>query len=398
MISFASGGCSEFGSVPSGDVAYGAPAGGWIPVDHARRVDVVVLVEDQDVVGRGAARRVAGLGDPRQSRHEGHQQQGAEQPQRQRRPAPGPCLQPRDHCARDGTHTLPPRGVREVACARQRLCDRRGGGAPVRADFARGSRRSARRTRASRRTGSCSCQSPSESGYVARLRIFNPDGSEAELSGNGAREAVMYLRRHHWTDADSFRIQTAAGDDLAADHLADRVHRRHGPRPAPQRRVSRRDPRTAAASSSPRDAHGAFSTCRSATRSARSASTVRRSSTRSTCRRSARRSSTTSCSRTGPTSRGSPCSAPGRIRARIFERGVGETSASGTGATGAAVAYVLDGGSSPVTVVLDGGELERRGGRRPGDQTLGLGGARVPRHARRGVRRGVTCDAVAGWI
>ena len=49
--------------------------------------------------------------------------------------------------------------------------------------------------------------------------------------------------------------------------------------------------------------------------------------------------------------------APGRIRARIFERGVGETAASGTGATGAAVAYVLAGGRSPVTVVLDGGEL-----------------------------------------
>src|SRR5947209_2851285 len=48
---------------------------------------------------------------------------------------------------------------------------------------------------------------------------------------------------------------------------------------------------------------------------------------------------------------------PGRIRARIFERGVGETSASGTGASGAAVAYVLDGGRSPVTVALDGGEL-----------------------------------------
>ena len=78
---------------------------------------------------------------------------------------------------------------------------------------------------------------PEESGYVARLRIFNPDGSEAELSGNGAREAVMYLRRHHWTDADSFRIQTAAGAISPADHLTDRVHRRHGPRPAPQRRV-----------------------------------------------------------------------------------------------------------------------------------------------------------------
>ena len=39
------------------------------------------------------------------------------------------------------------------------------------------------------------------------------------------------------------------------------------------------------------------------------------------------------------------------------ERGVGETLASGTGATGAAVAHVLRGGDSPVTVELDGGEL-----------------------------------------
>jgi diaminopimelate epimerase len=46
------------------------------------------------------------------------------------------------------------------------------------------------------------------------------------------------------------------------------------------------------------------------------------------------------------------------IRARIFERGVGETMASGTGATGAAVAAVLRGLDSPVTVHLDGGELE----------------------------------------
>jgi diaminopimelate epimerase len=46
------------------------------------------------------------------------------------------------------------------------------------------------------------------------------------------------------------------------------------------------------------------------------------------------------------------------LRARIFERGVGETLASGTGAAGAAVAAVLDGAGSPVTVELDGGELE----------------------------------------
>ena len=50
--------------------------------------------------------------------------------------------------------------------------------------------------------------------------------------------------------------------------------------------------------------------------------------------------------------------APGVVRARIFERGVGETLSSGTGASGAAVAHVIRGGDSPVTVELDGGELE----------------------------------------
>src|SRR5688572_14737187 len=51
----------------------------------------------------------------------------------------------------------------------------------------------------------------SRPGYVARLRIFNPDGSEAELSGNGAREAILYLRRSGWTDADTFEVITKAG-------------------------------------------------------------------------------------------------------------------------------------------------------------------------------------------
>ena len=37
---------------------------------------------------------------------------------------------------------------------------------------------------------------------------------------------------------------------------------------------------------------------------------------------------------------------------------MGETLSSGTGACGAAVAYVLRGGDGPVTVQLDGGELE----------------------------------------
>src|ERR671919_802687 len=48
--------------------------------------------------------------------------------------------------------------------------------------------------------------------HVAQLRIFNPDGSEAELSGNGAREAILYLRRSGWTEADTFSIETVAGE------------------------------------------------------------------------------------------------------------------------------------------------------------------------------------------
>jgi diaminopimelate epimerase len=59
---------------------------------------------------------------------------------------------------------------------------------------------------------------------------------------------------------------------------------------------------------------------------------------------------------------------PARIRARIFERGVGETLSSGTGATGAAVAHLVAGSAdrqpgppaqpTRVLVELDGGELE----------------------------------------
>src|SRR5918997_302875 len=80
--------------------------------------------------------------------------------------------------------SLPPENVR-------RLCDRHPG---VGAD------------------GVLELSPPTEPGYVARLRIFIPDGSEAELSGNGAREAILYLRRAGWVDHDAFSIETAAGE------------------------------------------------------------------------------------------------------------------------------------------------------------------------------------------
>jgi diaminopimelate epimerase len=66
------------------------------------------------------------------------------------------------------------------------------------------------------------------------------------------------------------------------------------------------------------------------------------------------------------------------IRARIFERGVGETMSSGTGAVGAAVSAVLRGVDSPVTVQLDGGELEVEVGE---DMHVNLTGWAVPVYA-----------------
>ena len=68
---------------------------------------------------------------------------------------------------------------------------------------------------------------PDEPGYVARLRIFNPDGSEAGLSGNGAREAFMYLRRRGWTDENAFSIVTLAGT-IRAEITSERTCRVEG--------------------------------------------------------------------------------------------------------------------------------------------------------------------------
>jgi diaminopimelate epimerase len=197
----------------------------------------------------------------------------------------------------------------------------------------------------------------SDPAHVADLRIFNPDGSEAELSGNGAREAVLYLRRRGWASADQFSIQTAAGEirptitspttarldigrvrtqsadfpdgppdgrsTLTADgHAWDFQHVQVG---NPQCAIRVEDVSTLEALDLPAigpaiESHTLFP------------------------------------HRTN-VSWYVPVAADG-IRVRIFERGVGETASSGTGATGAAVAHVLRGGDSQVRVLLDGGELE----------------------------------------
>jgi diaminopimelate epimerase len=198
---------------------------------------------------------------------------------------------------------------------------------------------------------------PDQPGFVARLRIFNPDGSEAELSGNGAREAVLYLRRNGWTDRDSFSIQTAAGEIRPTITSPTTARLDLG-----RARVRSRDYPAGS-----EDGVGQLS----AAGHRWSFQHVQVGNPQCVIRVADQRElGALALAAVGPeiehhelfpnrtnVSWYTPLG-PGRIRARIFERGVGETAASGTGATGAAVAHVLHGGSSPVTVVLDGGELE----------------------------------------
>ena len=190
--------------------------------------------------------------------------------------------------------------------------------------------------------------------HVAELRIFNPDGSEAELSGNGVREAVLHLREAGWTEHDTFTILTAAGD--VTPTLT-------GPDSA------RVDMGMAATAS------GDFPGGADDGRGTIAVGDIDREFQHVSI-------GNPQCAievdsgledldlpAIGPAIESAPIfpnrtnvsfwQADGsRVRARIFERGVGETLASGTGASGAAVAAWLRGAASPITVVLDGGELE----------------------------------------
>jgi diaminopimelate epimerase len=190
--------------------------------------------------------------------------------------------------------------------------------------------------------------------FVAELRIFNPDGSEAELSGNGAREAILYLRRNGWTAEDEFSISTVAGPitpTITSERTCSVAMGRasttskdypSGPpdgtgtlaaagREWPFQHVSIGNPQCAIEVGAelagldlggvgpPIEGHELFPN----------------------------RTNASFFSVEGS-----------RVRARIFERGVGETLSSGTGASGAAVTAFLRGAPSPITVELDGGELE----------------------------------------
>jgi diaminopimelate epimerase len=190
--------------------------------------------------------------------------------------------------------------------------------------------------------------------HVAELRIFNPDGSEAELSGNGAREAVLYLRQTGWTDADEFTIVTKAGEVTPTITGPDTVSMAIG----------------RAATKSPDYPSGTEDGIGTLSAAGREWPFRHVNVGNPQCVIDAGEEvEDLDLTAIGPEIESNTDLFPNRtnvsftrtedsrVRARIFERGVGETLSSGTGASGAAVAAFLDGAASPITVELDGGRL-----------------------------------------
>jgi diaminopimelate epimerase len=189
--------------------------------------------------------------------------------------------------------------------------------------------------------------------YVAELRIFNPDGSEAELSGNGARQAALYLRHSGWTEKDEFTILTKAGEirpEITGPDIASLAMGR-------------------ASLASPDFPSGGSDGVGMVRAGGREWAFQHVSIGNPQCVIDAGDElEELDLAAIGPEIENSDLF-PNRtnvsftsvqgdgVRARIFERGVGETLSSGTGASGAAVSAFLRGVPSPLTVALDGGEL-----------------------------------------
>lgn len=190
---------------------------------------------------------------------------------------------------------------------------------------------------------------------VAELRIFNPDGSEAEISGNGARIAVLYLHRSGSIAESTCTVGTAAGPITATITSARTCSVAMG-------RAGTMSPDFPAG---PPDGRGTVQV----DGEDRAFRHVAVGNPQCAIRMDDLAALTElDLAAIGPgivsagifpnrTNVSFYVASGPRVRARIFERGVGETRSSGTGAVGAAVAAFLDGATSPLTVELDGGEL-----------------------------------------
>jgi diaminopimelate epimerase len=190
--------------------------------------------------------------------------------------------------------------------------------------------------------------------YVAELRIFNPDGSEAELSGNGAREAILYLRGHGWTEEDTFSILTAAGPVVPTITSERTCSVEMGRASTESKDFPSGEPDgrgvLMAAGREWAFQHVSIGNPQCAIEVGEGLEELDLAAIGPEIEGHELFPNRTNVSFLGI--------AGSRVRARIFERGVGETLSSGTGASGAAVTAFLRGAASPVTVELDGGELE----------------------------------------
>lgn len=174
-----------------------------------------------------------------------------------------------------------------------------------------------------------------------RMRYWNADGGEAEMCGNGLRCVAALAHSRDWVGSEMI-VETAAGDrpaevrtDGMVRALVGRPHRLADPfevagvvvHPVsvgnPHAVVFVNDPDVA-------DVAGLGALIESASQFPE-------------------RTNVEFVAATGLTT----------IRARVWERGVGETAASGTGATASAYAAVSNGMvASPTQVSLPGGDLE----------------------------------------
>jgi diaminopimelate epimerase len=207
---------------------------------------------------------------------------------------------------------------------------------------------------------------PQDPAHVADLRIFNPDGSEAELSGNGAREAILYLRCRGWTERDTFSIHTVAGEIRPTITGPDtcRVDMGKASLTSVDFPAGPRDGR-ATVFSAGRDwsfQHVSIGNpqCAIHVDTLEALEALDLPAIGPAIEADAQFPNRTNVSWYTELAQ-ADAGTPTRIRARIFERGVGETLSSGTGASGAAIAFTLRRKAvrsiSHVGVILDGGEL-----------------------------------------
>jgi len=197
-------------------------------------------------------------------------------------------------------------------------------------------------------------------GAIARMRIFNPDGSEPEMCGNGIRMFARYLRERGAVAEDEFLVETGAG--LIGPSLMEdgRVRVRMG-------RVRFRSDSLAA-----EVAHGRSEVLEETLHADGEEYVFSFADVGNPhCIIRVAEPGTVDLSAVGPLLEHHPAfpnranvefvrpETDGSISMRVWERGVGETQACGTGATAVgAVGIRLGWSPNPVVVHLPGGDLE----------------------------------------